>query len=161
MPTDLYTDALAWSGQQSALLRRLAAGERVNDAIDWPNVIEEIADVGKSELRAATSLLSRALEHLIKIIGWPAGPVEHWSSELGIFLADAELALSPSMRSKLDLADLHRRARARITRQTIGGTPPRPLPETCPLTLDDLVPQDKTFPEIETLLTKLAAPPPA
>ncbi len=64
MPTDLYTDALAWSGQQSALLRRLAAGERVNDAIDWPNVIEEIADVGKSELRAVQSLIARAIKHL-------------------------------------------------------------------------------------------------
>ena len=36
------TDILDWSERQAALLRRLANGERVNDAVDWPNVIEEV-----------------------------------------------------------------------------------------------------------------------
>ena len=46
MPDNLYLlDTLAWSEQQAALLRRLAAGERVND-LDWPHVIEEIEDAG-------------------------------------------------------------------------------------------------------------------
>ena len=36
MPDGLYDrDALAWAEQQAELLRRLAAGERVNDAVDW------------------------------------------------------------------------------------------------------------------------------
>ncbi len=48
-------DALAWAEQQGALLRRLAAGEAVNEAVDWPNVIEELQDVGLSELRACRS----------------------------------------------------------------------------------------------------------
>ena len=38
-PDSLYgRDALAWSEQQAALLRRLAAGERLNEAVDWANV---------------------------------------------------------------------------------------------------------------------------
>jgi len=31
------TDIFVWSERQAALLRRLANGERVNDAVDWPN----------------------------------------------------------------------------------------------------------------------------
>ena len=54
-------DALAWSERQAELLRRLAAGERVNDAVDWPHVIEEVGDVGLSELRACRSLLRQAM----------------------------------------------------------------------------------------------------
>jgi hypothetical protein len=51
--SDLYdTDVLEWSERQADLLRRLAAGERVNSAdLDWQHVAEEIEDVGKSELR--------------------------------------------------------------------------------------------------------------
>ena len=42
MPDDLYSrDILAWSIAQAERLRRMAAGERVND-LDWANVIEEV-----------------------------------------------------------------------------------------------------------------------
>jgi Domain of unknown function DUF29 len=52
MPDDLYDrDILAWSEHQATLLRRAALGERVND-IDWAHVVEEIEDVGLSELNA-------------------------------------------------------------------------------------------------------------
>lgn len=51
MISGLYEDdILLWSERQSELLRRRAAGELVNDAeIDWPNVAEEIKDVGRSQ----------------------------------------------------------------------------------------------------------------
>ena len=46
---DLYDeDVLLWSEQQAALLRRLAAGERVNEQIDWENVIDEVESVGSN-----------------------------------------------------------------------------------------------------------------
>lgn len=50
---------MPWPGpnKQAPPLRRLAAGEGVNEAVDWPNVIEELQDVGLSELRACRSLL--------------------------------------------------------------------------------------------------------
>ncbi len=48
---DLYEeDILTWSERQAELLRRLAAGERVNDQVDWQNVVEEVESVGRSEL---------------------------------------------------------------------------------------------------------------
>jgi Domain of unknown function DUF29 len=46
------TDILLWSEHQAALLRRLAAGERVNDQIDWANVIDEVESVGSEQLDA-------------------------------------------------------------------------------------------------------------
>ena len=53
MPDGLYErDVLAWSEQQADLLKRLAAGERLNAAVDWTHVIEEVHDVGMSALRA-------------------------------------------------------------------------------------------------------------
>ena len=44
--SNLYdTDILAWSERQADLLRRVAAGERANDQVDWGNVAEEIEDI--------------------------------------------------------------------------------------------------------------------
>lgn len=41
--SDLYGDDIRlWSETQSALLRRLSAGEAVADQVDWPHVVEEI-----------------------------------------------------------------------------------------------------------------------
>jgi hypothetical protein len=40
MPDDLYErDILVWSEKQAALLRRLARGEGLNEAVDWDHVI--------------------------------------------------------------------------------------------------------------------------
>ena len=50
---DLYeADILLWSEQQRDLLRRVASGEAVNEAPDWPNIIEEIESVGNEQLHA-------------------------------------------------------------------------------------------------------------
>jgi hypothetical protein len=103
MPDDLYEDALAWSEQQANLLRRLAAGERVNDDVDWANVIEEIQDVGLSQLRAVRSLLAHAMEHLLQIYAWPDGLVEHWKHETRVFLVDASRDFTPSMRRRINV----------------------------------------------------------
>jgi hypothetical protein len=49
------------------MLRRRAAGELINDAeLDWPNIAEEIEDVGKSQRQAVESHLILALLHDLK-----------------------------------------------------------------------------------------------
>ena len=156
MPDDLYwDDALRWSEQQAARLRRVAAGERVND-VDWEHVIEEIEDVGNTELRACKSLLVKAIEQLLKLHGWPGHSAnEHWRGETLSFLTDALLAFTPSMQQKIDLADLYRRALRAVRPLTMGGQPAQPLPETCPFALDDLLADD---PNLEALLARLAPP---
>jgi hypothetical protein len=71
--SDLYdADILAWSERQGELLRRIAAGERVDDAdLDWPNIAEEIEEVGRSELHAVESPLVQALLHDLKAKACP------------------------------------------------------------------------------------------
>lgn len=141
MPDSLYEhDVLVWAEQQAALLRRLSAGERVNDAVDWPHVIEELQDVGLSELHACESLLRQALVHLLKVQGWPDAPaVAHWRGETAGFLADARSRFTPSMRQRIDLSRLFRIALRQVRLGTEPGDPPRALPEACPFTLDELL----------------------
>ena len=71
--SDLYdSDVVTWSERQADLLRRRAAGELVNDAeLDWPNIAEEIEDVGKSQVQAVESHLILALLHDLKAEAWP------------------------------------------------------------------------------------------
>lgn len=161
MPVDLYEDCLAWSEQQADLLRRLVAGERVNAELDWPNIIEEIQDVGLSELHAVRSLLSRSLQHLLKARGWPNGPVGHWKRETRAFLSDANRQATPSMRQRLDLPDLYERARLLVAADDLDGQPPRALPTACPFAVEDLIVRGKAPPDVDTLLRKLEAAAPS
>ena len=71
--SDLYEDdILLWSERQADLLRRRAAGDLVNDRdLDWPNIAEEIEDVGSNRLHAVELLLVRALRHMLKAEAWP------------------------------------------------------------------------------------------
>ena len=132
------TDALAWSEHQAALLRRLAAGERVND-LDWPNIIEEIESVGLSELHSVESLLIQALAHRLKSEAWPSSDeVPHWDAEARGFRDEAADRFAPSMRQRLDMAKIFRRALRKLP-QTIDGQPPLPVSTSCPVTLDELL----------------------
>jgi Domain of unknown function DUF29 len=101
------TDAHAWAHDQAALLRRMAAGERVNDQVDWSNVIEEIESVGRSELRATTSPLTVAMQHKLYLLGWPGNlSARHWQAEIGDRLAEAADEFRESMRKDIDMARL-------------------------------------------------------
>jgi len=101
---DLYDeDVLLWSEQQAALLRRLAAGERVNEQIDWENVIDEVESAGSEQLHAVESLLVQALTHMLKAEAWPLAraDVGHWHAEARRFRGDAAARFVPSMRQRI------------------------------------------------------------
>ena len=155
MPDGLYDhDALAWADQQAALLRQLAAGKRPDTPIDWANVIEEVQDVGLSQLRSCRSLLRQALLHLMKQQAWPDSPAAaHWASEAVGFLLDAQDAFSPAMRQRISLDELYAKAlhQARLMANDAGQ--PRPLPDACPFVLDDLLVER---PDAAALAVKLA-----
>ncbi len=107
---DIYdTDILTWSERQAELLRRVAGGERINDQVDWRNVIDEIESVGRSELHAVES-------HLVQALAW----------------------CTPSMAQRIDGTKLYRRA-LRHMPETMDSLSPLPVPETCPVTLDELL----------------------
>jgi hypothetical protein len=112
MPDDLYDrDALAWSERQAALLRRVARGERVNE-VDWDHVVEEVEDVGISELNAVQSYLDQILLNLLKLHGWPELDSDHhWRAEILAFQTGLERRFAPSMRQRIDLAKIYNRAK--------------------------------------------------
>jgi hypothetical protein len=155
MADGLYdADVLAWSEHQAALLRRLARGERLNESIDWAHVIEEVQDVGLSELRACRSLLRQAMVHLLKLHLEPdSQAASHWMGEVARFLADARDAFAPSMRQRIDLPDLYADVLYRL-RVSSGGQVDLRLPETCPFVLDDLLARE---PDIAPLVATLGA----
>jgi hypothetical protein len=139
--SDLYdTDVVTWSERQAALLRQRAAGELVNDReIDWSNVAEEIEDVGRSEFRAVRSHLIQALLHDLKAEAWPTSlDAPHWRAEARGHRGDARDAFTPSMRQRLDISALYREALRRMP-ESNDGLGPLPVPDECPVTLDELL----------------------
>ena len=70
--SDYDLDLYAWSLRQGSLLRRLAAGERVNDAeLDWPNIGVEIETLGRSERGALRNCVATIIECLLKLQASP------------------------------------------------------------------------------------------
>jgi hypothetical protein len=140
MPDGLYDrDILSWSEHQANLLRRLARGERVND-VDWEHVVEEIEDVGLSELHAVESYLDLMLVHLLRVHGWPnSQSVRHWRTEIASFQKNAARRFSPSMRQRIDVAKLYNDALEQLEGMDYDDLAPRPWPVACPFTLDNLL----------------------
>ncbi len=142
--SDLYDDdILLWSEHQAGLLRRRAAGEPVNEAeLDWPNIAEEIESVGREQLRAVESSMVQALLHDLKAQAWPLSrEVPHWRAEARRFRGDAASRFAPSMRQRIDMAKVYRRA-LRAMPETLDDQPPLPVPQNCPVTLDELLAED-------------------
>ena len=76
------------------------------NAIDWENLIEEIASLGRSEKRRIESLLTRLLEHLLKLAYWDrerAYNQNHWKREIRNFRKQLkkEIKISPSLKRYL------------------------------------------------------------
>ncbi|WP_428532450.1 DUF29 domain-containing protein [Rhodopila sp.] len=136
-------DILVWSERQSDLLRRRAAGDPVNEAeLDWANIAEAIHDVGRSELHSTRSLLRQALRHMLKAEAWSSSrDAPNWRADAIEFRRQARDAFAPSMRARIDLAELYADALAAVP-ATMDDQPPLPLPDVCPVTLDDLLGDD-------------------
>lgn len=76
------------------------------DAVDWENLIEEIASLGRSEKRRLESLLIRLFEHLLKLAYWEVEREHHrghWEGEIINFRKQIkkELKASPSLKNYL------------------------------------------------------------
>jgi len=139
--SDLYDeDIVLWSERQGELLRRRAAGELVNEAeLDWPNIAEEIESVGNEPRFAVESLLVQAIAHRLKAEAWPdCRDAPTWRADSMRFSGDAASRFVPSMRQRIDLYRIWRRA-VRAVPETIDGVAPPPMPTVCPYTLDELL----------------------
>jgi hypothetical protein len=70
---------------------------------------------------------------------WPLSrEVAHWRAEAALFRAEVADRYAESMRQRINLAKLYRQA-LRALPETVDGQPPLPLPEMCPVTLDELL----------------------
>ena len=133
--SDLYEgDILLWSEQQARALRRRAANE-----IDWENVAEEIEAVGRNERNAVESHLVQALLHDLKAEAWPLSrDVPHWRAEAQGHRDEARRHYAPSMAQRIDVAKLYREALRRMPAK-MDDLAPLPLPQACPVTLEELL----------------------
>ena len=129
--SDYDVDFYAWTRRQGALLRRLAAGERVNDAdLDWPNIAEEIETLGRSERGSLKSQLATIVEHLVKLQASPAPePRAGWRATIRRCRLSIEELLddNPSLRPVVDklVADAMKTGRrlAEVAFEEHGETP--------------------------------------
>jgi len=132
-------DVLEWSEHQARLLRQHAAGKPGTEAPDWTNIIEEVESVGRSQVDAVESLWTLAFLHDLKSEAWPQSRDEpHWRGEARLFRRQARRKFTPSMRSKINVAELYSDALAGMP-GSIDGQQPLPVPQTCPVTLDELL----------------------
>ena len=100
--TRYQTDHYQWIKETVNQLR-----ERNFNEVDWDHLIEELESMGKSDRRAVLSLLTRLLEHLLKLAYWQdekdySG--NHWAAEIVNFRAQLQHRLedSPSLKSELE-----------------------------------------------------------
>ncbi|GBE74731.1 hypothetical protein myaer87_19580 [Microcystis aeruginosa NIES-87] len=99
--TAYETDYNQWLKETVKQLR-----ERNFEQVDWDNLIEEIESMGKSDRRALMSLLTRLIEHLLKLAYWQEEKKRsgnHWAAAIVNFRAQIQHRLedSPSLRSEL------------------------------------------------------------
>jgi hypothetical protein len=141
MGGDLYQeDFYTWTRQQAAALRSLATRQPSNE-VDWPNLIEEVEALGRSEVSRVRSALFRLLEHACLVALAPPDhrDIPHWQGEMLAFRGEAAEDYHPSMRQvltpKLDKAWADARAAAA---RKLGQDPAR-LPEKRPFTLQELL----------------------
>ena len=86
------------------------------------------------------------MRHLLKLHASPNDDAAaHWRDEIDVFLRDAADSFAPSMRQRIDTADIWRWA---ATRSANPG-----LPTVCPWTIETLLDGD-----IEILLSALTGP---
>lgn len=136
-----WRDLPAWTEEQVAALRALAARRDLPNTLDLENLIEEMEALGRSQLNAAVSPMRLILEHLIKLHLSPTSlATRHWRAEIVGWHATVLDCYAPSMRQKIDLdrewRSAMRRMRERLASQVIAWPE---LPVECPITLENLL----------------------
>jgi hypothetical protein len=139
---DLYDrDFYAWTQQQARALKARDAA-----ALDWPNLLEEIESLGRSERRAVESALHIALIHLLKF-AYSQGshdPERGWriSARQGRRQVARELRRQPSLRPLL--TDLLRTAYDDAKQDAHDeladfGDTHAPFPDACPWSVQQVL----------------------
>ena len=144
-PEQLYEeDFYAWTRDQARALRRLAA-TRPNLALDFPHLIEEVADLGIGQRDAVRSQLRRIIEHCLKLeYSRASEPRGGWYDSILDARTVLDDKLSPSLRRDLEdhLPRLWTQARTKADNGLRRFAEPDAadlLPADLPYALDDLL----------------------
>jgi hypothetical protein len=139
------TDYYAWTKQQAAELRRLAA-VRADSTLDLANLAEEVESLGRSQLSSVKSQMRRVIEHLLKLqygveprAGWRRTIIEARDE----IADDLTAALRRDAAAALALLYEQSRRRARAALVEHGERDAaQALPATCPYSFDQIVSHD-------------------
>jgi len=139
-------DFCEWTVEQAAALRG-AAARRLNLALDFENLAEEIESLGRSDRRALVSHIKRVIEHLLKLQYSPAEePRAGWQESVDLHRQEARglLSDSPSLRQHVEIAlETCYRDAARLAARALARDPGAvTLPDTCPYRLDEILAED-------------------
>jgi hypothetical protein len=107
------TDYYAWTKQQAAALREMAAA-RVDSRLDFENLAEEVESLGRSDLNTVRSQVRRIIEHLLKLEYSPSSePRLDWRDSVAQARDEIEDHITPSMFPEIaaDLEKLFGRGR--------------------------------------------------
>jgi hypothetical protein len=117
------------------------------DNLDWENLIEEVLGLGRSGKRKLESLMTRLIEHLLKLGYWQSERnynQNHWRREIRNFRKQIkrELKASPSLKSYLVqiFDELYQDARELLADDS--GLPIDMFPEQPIATLEQLLDED-------------------
>ena len=141
------TDYYAWTKQQAAALRALAA-RRANSTLDLENLAEEVESLGRSDLNTVRSQVQRIIEHLLKLEHSPsAQPRADWRHSVRQAREQVEDHITASMLADImaDLAKLFERGRHEAAfglRKHGENDAAKALPQACPYRFDQIVDQD-------------------
>jgi hypothetical protein len=145
-PSLYERDFCDWTVEQAAALRG-AGARRLNLALDFENLAEEIESLGRSDRRALVSHIKRVIEHLLKLQYSPAQePRPGWQESVDLHRQEARELLndSPSLRHHLEsaLGPCYRDAARLAARGLASDAVDVTLPEACPYRLEDILSED-------------------
>ncbi len=79
------------------------------------------------------------MRHMLKAEAWPfSRDAPTWRADAIDFCRQARDAFAPSMRQKIDVAELYADALAALP-EIMDGQPPLPVPDVCRVTLDEML----------------------
>ena len=151
--TDRDRDPYAWAVAQAALIAKGDAAIQRLDLAGLKRLLEEVAEDILSTLR---SQLVNLMAHAAKVAhSTNPAVIGHWRTECAEFHDRIIDVYRPSMRRKLDLEALWRRARRKVLASFADYGEPSPvLPAKCPFSLDELIDEDL---DVEHLAASLRA----
>jgi hypothetical protein len=101
-------------------------------------------DLYGADIHLCRSLLRRALSNMLKAGTWPEhrdAPV--WRADAISARQEARDVYAPSMHDGIDVQQLYEQAHRELP-MTMDGLDPLPIPDACPMTLEELLAVDPT-----------------